>query len=279
MSEPEIRIAPDPDSLADLAADHVAAALREAVAARGVAHLALTGGSTATGLYVRLAGPPHRDAIPWSQVQLWWGDDRYVPVDHPASNTGLVESTLLHVGAMGGESDDGTAGIDVRGEAVTGVVLAAQQVHPFPIAAALAEGRDAAWTAQRYADLLRAAIPHDAGGWPVFDLVLLGMGPDGHILSCFPGSPALSDETSLALAVPAPTTVEPHLPRVTLNPRLVTAARAVLVVVSGDAKAERVREVLAGPRDLQRLPAQYARRAGATWLLDAAAASRMPGQA
>ena len=112
-------------------------------------------------------------------------------------------------------------------------------------------------------------------GWPAFDLMLLGVGDDGHILSVFPGSPAL-DATELALAIPAPTHIGPHLERVTLNPALVGAAVGVLVVVTGADKAATIGAIFGTDRDPRRWPAQLALRAGATWILDEAAAGGLP---
>jgi 6-phosphogluconolactonase len=123
------------------------------------------------------------------------------------------------------------------------------------------------------ASLDAAAVP-TRDGWPSFDLLMLGIGPDGHVLSVFPNSAAF-DSGEWALAIPAPTHVEPHVPRVTLNPAVVGAADALLVVVSGDGKADIVRRALGGddaPRDL---PARLAARPGATWILDAAAAASL----
>jgi 6-phosphogluconolactonase len=108
----------------------------------------------------------------------------------------------------------------------------------------------------------------------VFDLVLLGIGDDGHLLSVFPGSPALHS-TDLALAVAAPTHIEPHVERVTLNPGVIGVARAVLVVVHGSDKAAIVAEILGPERDLGRWPGQLALRPGATWILDEPAAAAM----
>lgn len=275
MNEPEVVVLPDAEAVADAAADRVVAALRAAIAARGEAHLGLTGGSSAAPLYARLAGGERRDAVPWSAVTLWWDDERYVPRDHPASNAGLVEATLLRSGEHDGQSGDGGSGSDVEAGIEPGVAVPAANVHPFPVAAAIAGDRGAPWAAAQYAAELRRRVPADAGGWPILDLILLGVGADGHILSCFPGSPALADDAPLALAVPAPTAVEPHLPRLTLNPRVVAAARGVLVMASGAGKAAILRQVLVGPRDVRRLPAQYARRVGATWLLDRAAAGEL----
>ncbi len=252
----EIVVLPDPEALAGASADRVVGLLGAAVAERGLAHVALTGGSTAGALYVRLATSPRREALDWSRVELWWGDERYVPPDHAASNARLALGILLG-------ADAGGAGLPVP----------AERIHPFPVEAAIGEGLGAAWAATTYAERLRARVPAGRDGLPVFDLVLLGMGADGHILSVFPGSPALAPDAPLVMAIPAPPHIEPHLPRLTLNPRLVTVARHVLVMCHGAAKATRVAEVLEGPLDVARLPAQLARGDNAVWLLDAAAAA------
>lgn len=250
-----IIVVPDAEAMAEAAADRVVALLGGAIEVRGLAHVALTGGSTAIGLYRALLEPARRDAIDWSRVEFWWGDERYVPPDDPASNARLARDTLL-----GG-----------------GLPIAAERIHPFPVEAAMREGRGAAWAAATYGASLREQVPLGPDGLPIFDLVLLGMGGDGHVLSVFPDSPALDDDAPLVLDVPAPTHIEPHVPRVTLNPRLVTAARAVLVMCHGVAKAGRVAEVLEGPEDPRTLPAQLARGPNAVWLLDAAAASELVG--
>jgi 6-phosphogluconolactonase len=119
--------------------------------------------------------------------------------------------------------------------------------------------------------MLRVGGPPLENGWPVFDVALLGVGPDGHVLSVFPGS-ATFDRSEVVLGVPAPTHVEPHVARVTLNPAILGVARLVLVVAHGDGKAEILSTVLHGPRDPRRLPGQLARSAGATWIVDRAAA-------
>ncbi|HEX5466063.1 MAG TPA: 6-phosphogluconolactonase [Candidatus Limnocylindrales bacterium] len=277
--EPRLIIAASDAGVAVDAADHVVASLQRALAERPTAHLALTGGSTATALYRLLARSPRREAVDWQRIELWWGDDRLVPPDHPQSNAGLVDATLLHTAALAGASD-GSEGTDVEAGLSPGLTLPPEHVHPMPIGRALAETSDsaaaAAAAAAAYAAEVRDRLPAGPDGWPVFDLVLLGIGPDGHILSCFPGSPALADDAPLALGIPAPSHLEPHLPRVTLNPRIVSAARDVAVMAHGEAKAEVLASILTEPRDPQRYPADYARRAGATWFLDEACAADMP---
>ena len=123
------------------------------------------------------------------------------------------------------------------------------------------------------ADELRAADLEQAGGWPVFDVLLLGIGGDGHLMSVFPGSPAL-DSPQLAMAIPAPTHIEPHVARVTLNPAIIGAARHVLVVVHGPDKATAMAHVFGSEIDPRRWPAQLARIGSATWILDEAAAAK-----
>jgi len=266
-----IEILSNPDACSDAAAKLIARTLVEAAAARGAAHWATTGGSTPAAIYRRLAASPLRDEIPWEQVQLWWGDDRFVPADHPLSNVHVATSDLLEIGALSGESGTGGSGVDVGGRR-PGAPIHAGNVHQVPVAAAIAASEGADWAAERYAEELATAGPAPVDGVPAFDLVLVGVGPDGHILSVFPGSAAF-DRPETVLGIPAPTHIEPHVPRVTLNPRLVGAARSVVVVVHGAGKASILGAVLGGEIDERRWPAQLARREGATWIVDEAAAS------
>jgi 6-phosphogluconolactonase len=246
-----IRIVEGPDEVAATAAEEFVAVVRAAIAERGVAHVALTGGSAAPGLYRRLAVPSPELALDWSRVELWWGDDRIAPPGDRHSNARAARETLL----------------------VRGSPAAAARIFPFPVGLAVAGGPGPEHAAEVYAAALRDRVPAGPDGLPVLDLVLLGMGADGHILSVFPGSIALEPIAPLVLAIPAPTHIEPHLPRLTLNPGLVTVARDVLVMCMGGAKAARVAEVLEGPLDLSRLPAQLARGDNALWVIDADAAA------
>ncbi len=273
--EPELLVLPDPQALAEEAADRVLALLGQATESRGEAHVALTGGSTAGGLYARLATPPRRDAIDWGRVHLWWGDERYVPLDHPDSNTRLALDILLGVAAHHSGTGTGALGTDIDAGELPGVRVPMDQVHPVETAEAIREQKGPEWAAADYAVKLEHGLPHRNDDAPSFDLVLLGVGPDGHILSVFPGSAALAPDAPLAVDVPAPEHVTPRVARITVNPRLVAAAERVLVMVTGAGKADVAAEVLRAPRDIGRLPAQLARRHGALWLLDRAAASRL----
>jgi len=276
--EPQVVVLPDQAAVSTAAAERFAAAVVDAARRRGRADVATTGGSTPVGIYTRLGAPPLRDGVPWAQVHIWFGDDRFVERDHPLSNVLPVDQVLARSAARGGLAGDGASGVDVLAGVEPGVPLPADNIHPFPCGDAIAESRGAAWCAEAYAERIRAEVELDDEGWPVFDLVLLGVGPDGHILSVFPGSPALGS-TALALAIPAPTHVEPHVERVTLNPRFLDAAREVLVISHGAGKAEVIGTIFGSERNPGRWPAQLARRAGVTWLLDEAAAAGLPERA
>ena len=265
-AEPEIVVVADPDEAASAAAERIAAGLAEAVERRGRADWATTGGSSVVGIYRRLAAAPLRDAVPWHAVHVWWGDDRFVPRDHPLSNVKPLDDILLAIGL----SEEGTVGARSPG-----VPLSQANLHPFRTGEAIGRSHGPAWCAATLADELAGAhLPVD-GGWPALDLLLLGMGADGHVLSVFPGSAALG-AAELALAIPAPDNIEPHVARVTLTPALIGAARRVLVVATGAAKAGVVAQVFGETSDPSRWPAQLARRTAATWILDAAAAASLP---
>ncbi len=245
----------DAGAVATATADRVVAVLGGAIETRGVAHMALTGGSSAAALYRALLEPARRASVDWSRVEAWWGDDRLVGEADPLSNVRAARETILAPGM--------------------GLGLEPRRVHPFPIDEAQAVGLGPSWVAATYAARLLERMSRDATGDPIFDLMLLGMGSDGHILSAFPGGPALDPASAAVLDVPAPTHIEPHVPRVTLHTRLVSAARAVLLMCPGAAKAGRVAEVLEGSWEPERLPAQLARGANATWILDRAAAAML----
>jgi 6-phosphogluconolactonase len=259
----EIVVFADVGQVAREAARRTIAALAAAIEEHHVAHIALTGGSTAGPLYRELAAPENRGALDWSRVHLWWGDERFVPSDHPDSNAGLAYRELLGTG-------DGAGGAPV-------LPIDPANVHPVPVEEALSDDNPVELAAQRYAEELTRHIVLAHGGVPRFDVLLAGLGPDGHVLSIFPGSPALAADAPIVLAIDAPQHVAPHVVRVTLSARVITAARVVLVMVTGATKAAAVDSVLGPERDPSRWPAQSALLPSAAWLLDAAAASGLSG--
>jgi 6-phosphogluconolactonase len=257
--EPELVVAAGPDEAAAEAAGRIAAALIAAVDRRGRADFCTTGGNTPIPIYRLLATSPLVDQVPWQNVHVWWGDDRFVPRGHPESNVTSLDDVLL-----GG------------GGSVGGAPLPTANIHPFPTDRALAEVRDNHWCATRYAEELCAGVPIVDGNWPGFDLILTGVGDDGHVLSCFPDSPAL-DSMAWTMGVPAPSHIGPHLPRVTVNPRLLEAG-PVLVVTWGVVKAPALGHVFGAVRDGRRWPVQRTRRTGAIWIVDEAAAAEIPAE-
>ena len=239
------------EAIAERALDLVIEGLRTGAARRGSAHLALTGGSSASALFGLLRTQPRAARVDWSRVHVWQGDERFVPLDHPARN--WAEATREWLAS----------------DAAAGATL-----HPIPIDEAIAGGHDAAWAAARYADELTAALPqrHHA---PSFDVLLLGMGGDGHILSTFPHTPQVAETSVPVMPVAAPTHIEPHLPRVTLSPYVLRGAGSIVVMVPGAGKAATVVDVLTSPLDPERLPAQLAVRPTAVWLLEPGSASAL----
>jgi 6-phosphogluconolactonase len=251
---PRILTMADPSAAFELAGAHIAATLAAAVAERGAAHWATTGGSAAPPMYRALLADPLREAIPWPDVHVWWGDDRFVPRDHPLSNIKPFDDLLRDH-----------------------VPLAPDHLHPIRTTEAAREGRDAAWAAAALDADLRAAGLAVQDGLPVLDLVLLGVGGDGHVLSVFPDSAALDAPADRwGLAIPAPTHIEPHVDRVTMHPGVIAAARGVLVVSTGASKADVLAEVFGPIRDVRRWPAQLTLHDRCTWILDEAAAARIP---
>lgn len=258
MAEPEIVVLDDGAAVAREAARRTIAALAAAVSERHVAHIALTGGSTATPLYRELCAPGNHAALDWSRVHLWWGDERFVPSDHSDSNAGLAYAQLL------GGGEEGAGGIPINLE----------NVHPVPVEEALSDDDPVTLAAQRYAEELTRHILLARGGVPRFDVVLSGLGPDGHVLSIFPGSPALADDAPIVLAIPAPDHVEPHIARITLSARSIPEAGLVIVMAVGEKKSDIIASVLGSKRDVQQWPAQSALTPNAVWLLDQAAAAQ-----
>lgn len=267
--EPSVSVFATADEAAHDAAHRIAGALADAVATRGRADWATTGGSTPVGIYRALREPEFRDHVPWADVHVWWGDDRFVPRDHPLSNVLAFDQVLLDAAALGDLSGSGEDVVSVELGAVAAVRMEASHVHAMPIGVAIGEGRPGSWVAEAYeAELRGADLPLDENGFPAFDVVFAGIGGDGHVLSAFPGS-TVFDDGGWVKAVPAPQHIEPHVERVSLNPAIFAATRLPLIVILGGSKRDIVATLLGPERDPTRWPAQLARRAGAEWLLDA----------
>jgi len=274
--EPRIEVLADPEATSRAAAEAIADALIDAVAQRGRADWATTGGSTPVGIYRELSVAPLRDVVPWQAVNVWWGDDRYVPRDHPWSNALPLDEVLVSAAARGSLSGTGEYPIDVEEGFEPGVPLPVANIHAPRMGDAIGLAAGPEWAAEEYADRLRdAGLPASDDGFPILDIALVGVGPDGHVMSVFPGS-ALFDSEAWVSAVPAPTHVEPHVARISLHPRMLEVARLPIVVAHGAGKATALASVLGDERDVRRWPAQLARREGALWFLDRAAASELP---
>jgi len=273
--EPRIEVLADPEATSRAAAAAIADALVDAVARRGRADWATTGGSTPVGIYRELSVAPLRDRVPWHAVNVWWSDERYVPRDHPLSNVLQLDQVLVSAAARAGLSGTGEYAVDVETGAEPGVPLPAANIHAPRMGDAIGLAAGPEWAATEYADRLRdAGLPASKDGVPIMDVELLGAGVDGHVMSVFPGS-ALFDSDAWVAAVPAPTHIEPHVARISLNPRFLAAARLPMVVAHGAGKAEIMATLLGDERDVRRWPAQLVRRRGAVWFLDRAAASKL----
>ena len=255
---PVVIVCPDAATIAARALDLVVDALLAACRQRGVAHLALTGGSSAAALFGRITEDARARHVDWSQVHLWQGDERFVPLAHDDSNWAVALREWL--------DRDGAPFVPPANR------------HPIPVEAAMATDGDAESAARAYGEEMARTLPR-RDGLPAFDVWLLGVGSDGHLLSAFPGGAAVNQGdrpgAALALGVPAPTHIEPHLPRVTLSPHLLAAASMLVVMVPGAAKAAIVARCFREPRDPGRLPAQAAVRPNAVWLLEEASAAEL----
>jgi 6-phosphogluconolactonase len=240
---PRVQIFPEVETLARAAAEEIASALESAIRNQGSATFVLTGGNTPKPVYEILAGSPYRERVDWERIDFFWGDERCVPPDHPESNFGMARQTLL-------------SRIPVTESRIRRI---------------LGELEDAEKSALRYeAEIRRAA---GSAGIPSFDLVLLGMGQDGHTASLFPG--AVWDEQRLVVAVSVPGLASS---RISMTPRLLNSARKVIFLTAGAAKAPALAKVLEDPTS--DYPARKIRPiAGSlTWMVDEPAASLLSSE-
>ena len=236
----DVRTCADAHDLSERAAAATAATIAAAVTRHGRCSLILSGGHTPRALYA-LLGSTYRDDVPWSRVHVFWGDERYVPSDDSASNYRMARESLLDQ-----------------------VPIPVQNIHPMPTHLSSPEA-----AAHEYERTLRAEAGQHG---PAFDLMLLGMGEEGHTASLFPGSAALQETTRWVVAVTVPAA---PATRLTLTLPAIAAAARIFVLVSGAAKAGALAHVLNPEADPDEYPAAGLRSASGlvTWWVDRAAAS------
>lgn len=248
MSTPSILVTKDADALAHAVAARFVTRLVDAQSNGAMARVVLTGGRVASAMYRAVVESPARSAVDWRRVEFWWGDERFLVGGDPERNETQVREALLDA-------------VDVD----------PALVHPMPADT----GQGAETAAAAYADELAAAAgPGDHGGVPTFDVLLLGVGPDGHVASLFPENPGLHERDRSVVAVHG----APKPPPTRLSLTFPTLARAheVWFVVSGEEKAKAVRLALSGAGELQ-IPAAAPKGLNRTlWLIDEAAAHEIP---
>ncbi|MQY08534.1 6-phosphogluconolactonase [Actinomadura macrotermitis] len=250
MSAPSVLVHRDQELLAKAAAARLVTRIVDVQAARGSASIVLTGGGVGTAVLAELAATGARDAVDWRNLDIWWGDERFLPAGDPERNeTGAREALLDHVG------------VDPA------------RVHAMP-ALDGPGGDDPEAAAARYAAELRAAArPEDHGPVPSFDVLMLGVGPDAHVASLFPEMPALHDERPVVAVRGAP---KPPPTRLSLTLPSIRAAREVWLLAAGSAKARAVRLGLSGAGPVQVPVAGAQGRQRTLYLLDRAAAAELP---
>ena len=242
------QVYPGPEQMALASARLFAESVQQAVAARGVARMAISGGSTPKATFKILADPaqPFLHAVPWDKIQLYWVDERCVGPDDAESNYGMTRSLLL-----------------------SKVPILPENVYRM-------EGElDPEEAASRYESVLRNSMKLEGAESPAFDLLTLGMGPDGHTASLFPQTAALDE---LGRLVVANHVAQKETWRITLTWPVINQARQVVFEVEGAGKTDVLAEVLTGPRDPERLPSQLIRPSSGKllFLLDEAAAAKLP---
>jgi len=244
----EIRILTTPQELFAAAAEEVLHATNEAVKQRGRFTIALSGGSTPKSLFNLLATNA-RNSLPWDRMFFFWGDERHVPPNDPESNYRMADAAML-----------------------SKVPVPAGNVFRMP-----AENPDAAAAAEAYEQTLRKFFQLNPGEFPHFDLILLGMGPDGHTASLFPGTAGLQEKSRLVIANWVEK-LKTH--RLSLTLPVLNAARGVAFLVSGTDKASALRVVLEENVPGEQYPSKLVQPKDGKliWFLDRAAASELASQ-
>jgi 6-phosphogluconolactonase len=245
----EYRVFNERDALNRAAAERFVEGIQAAVRERGVARIAISGGNSPKPVFALLADPngPYREAIPWDRLWVFWVDERCVPPDNPDSNYGAARELLLERVPLPPER-----AIRIEGE-----------LKPEEAAA-------------RYESAIRGHYRLEGAEVPVFDVVHLGMGPDGHTASLFPHTEALNEMGRIAVANRAPQQKQSE--RVTLTWPVINAARDVFFMIDGGDKADPLGRVLRGPYEPETLPSQLIqpRNGRLLFLLDRAAAAHLP---
>lgn len=247
MLSGDLRLFVDTDALYFAAAQRWVQLAEAAIMARGKFHVALSGGSTPRALYRRLANPEFANRVAWDRVHIYFGDERAVPPDHPDSNYRMAKEALFDH-----------------------VPIPPTQIHRIE-----GERADIHEAANRYSQLLATRLPLSAQGVVQLDLLLLGVGADGHIASLFPGTPVLHERARFVEAV----RVEKlDSWRITITLPVIDHARHVVVLVSGENKAEIMRNLTKGRR-LPPYPVQLINPHGVLeWFVDSAAAALLPSE-
>jgi len=250
-TEHSVIVHADADLLAEAVAARMLVRLIDAQSARGTASVVLTGGRVAAAVYRAVAASPALGAVDWSRVDVWWGDERFLPSGHPDRNETQAREALLDA-----------VGLDDR------------RVHPMP-AVDGPDGDDPEAAAARYAAALTAAAEGSAD-LPHFDLLLLGVGEDGHVASVFPEHPAAYESRPVAAVRGAP---KPPPVRVTLTLPAINTAEEVWLIATGSGKAVAIAMAISGAGAVQ-VPAGGVEGIERTlWLLDRAAAAQLPARA
>lgn len=236
----------EPRLFAGAVADEIVASITEIVGERGQCSVVLSGGSTPAAVYRALATPPRVTDVPWDKVLFFWGDERWVSHSDSRSNYKMASETLLSN-------------------------ISSSKLKVFPIETSLPS---ASASASQYAKTIAAQKLPERNKLPVFDLVLLGMGEDGHIASVFPGSPVIGKTGHLCEAVVHP---QDKSERVTLTPEILFNAERIIFIVSGQAKANMLKSVFNSEATVNDVPAVLYEQAKdrVTWFLDSAAASQI----
>ncbi|EYT80464.1 MULTISPECIES: 6-phosphogluconolactonase [unclassified Streptomyces] len=251
MSTPQLVVHRDKELMAQAAAARLITKIVDAQASTGSASVVLTGGRNGNGVLAALAAAPARDAVDWTRLDLWWGDERFLPEGDPERNITQARQALLD-----------------------SVPLDPKRVHIMP-ASDGPYGTDVEAAADAYAEeLARAAGPENHGAVPAFDVLMLGVGPDTHVASLFPEHPGVRETERTVVGVHG--SPKPPPTRISLTLPAIRSAREVWLLAAGEDKANAVAMALSGAGEVQAPAAGAHGRARTLWLLDTAAAAQLP---